>query len=400
MKIGKKKIIIILIVAAAMIGGGYYLSIMSSSGSEDFITEQTQLGDINKYLEENGEILSTNTNIFYSDGLKKIEKINVEVGDLVEKGDILIEFDSSIDLEVERINKEIKALEANYSEAVKGVDFEILNGIKLQIQGLNNSLAIAREDYDKALNLYNENVVTKAEVNIAENTVLQLENQIDLLNNQYNQASKSVSGNIKNQYEAQIDGLAISLDILEKNREEYFLKSNFDGIVTEVNGFKGSIPLMGTLIIEVQDQSSLAVYADFLVDEAIQLKDGMVVDIENTDLDLEINNLKISKIYPKAVAKVSELGIEQKRVKIKINLDEKIGNFTLGSNVDIKVKTESRENVIYINKDAVYEKEEKDYVIAIEDGLEVEKEVVTGLETDDYYEILSGLVEGEYVLID
>jgi HlyD family secretion protein len=319
---------------------------------------------------------------------------------MVKKGDILIEFDSTIDLEVERINKEIKALEATYSEAVVGVDFETLNGIKLQIQGLRNSLAIAREEYDKAFKLFNENVVTKSEVNIAENTVLQLENQIAVLNNLYNQQAKGVSGNIKNQYEAQIDSLAISLDILEKHREGYLLTSNFDGTVTELNGFVGSMPIMGTLILEIQDESSLAVYADFLVDEVAQLKDDMSVDIENSDLELEIKDLKISQIYPKAVAKVSELGIEQKRVKVKIEIKEEIGRLTLGSTVDVKVNTENREGVVYVNKDAVYEKEGMDYVIVIEGGMEVEKEVQIGLETDDYFEIISGLEEGEEVLTD
>ena len=400
MKIGKRKIIIAAVVASVVLGGAYYVSTMSSTGGEEFDTEPVQVGDLNKYLEENGEILSTNINTFYSDGMKKIKTINVEVGDLVKKGDIIIEFDSTIDLEVERINKEIKALEASYSEAVKDVDFEILNGIKLQIQGLRNSLAIAKEEYDKALKLYNENVMTKSELNIAENTVLQLENQIAVLNNQYNQSAKGVSGNIRNQYEAQIDSLAISLDILEKNREGFILASNFDGTVTELNGFVGSMPVMGTLILEVQDESSLAVYADFLVDEAAQLREGMSVDIENEDLDLEIKELKILKIYPKAVAKISELGIEQKRVKIKVELDEEIGSFTLGSTVDVMVNTENREGVLYVNKDAVYEKEGKDYVTVIEGGIEVEKEIEKGLETDDYFEIISGLQEGEEVLTD
>lgn len=242
--------------------------------------------------------------------------------------------------------------------------------------------------------------MTKSELNIAENTVLQLENQIAVLNNQYNQSAKGVSGNIRNQYEAQIDSLAISLDILEKNREGFILASNFDGTVTELNGFVGSMPVMGTLILEVQDESSLAVYADFLVDEAAQLREGMSVDIENEDLDLEIKELKILKIYPKAVAKISELGIEQKRVKIKVELDEEIGSFTLGSTVDVMVNTENREGVLYVNKDAVYEKEGKDYVTVIEGGIEVEKEIEKGLETDDYFEIISGLQEGEEVLTD
>ncbi|SHJ25494.1 Multidrug efflux pump subunit AcrA (membrane-fusion protein) [Dethiosulfatibacter aminovorans DSM 17477] len=400
MKIGKKKIIIAAVVVAVAAGGVYYASVMSSTGGEDFVTEPVQVGDLSKYLEENGEILSTNINTFYSDGMKKIKTINVEVGDMVKKGDVLIEFDSTLELEEERINKEIKALEASYSEAVKGVDFETLNGIRLQIQGLRNSLAIAKEEYEKAQRLYAENVMTKSDVNLAENTVLQLQNQIDVLNNQYNQAAKGVSGNIKDQYEAQIESLAISLDILERTRDSYQLKSNFDGTVTELEGFEGSIPVMGSLILEVQDESSLAVYADFLVDEAAQLKEGMGVDIENEDLNLVIKDLKISKIYPKAVSKVSELGIEQKRVKIKIDLDEEIGSLTLGSNVDVIVNTENRKGVVYVNKDAVYEKEGKDYVTVIEGGVEVEKEVLKGLETDDYFEIISGLSEGEEVLTD
>jgi HlyD family secretion protein len=395
----KKKILIIVLLAVVALVGIYAYNNMSK-GQNEYKTAEVIRGDIYKSFDENGEILSNEINTYYSDGMKKIKAIYIDAGDDVKEGDILLEYESTLNLEIDRIKQEIKALEYAYNEAASGVDFETVNGVKLQIEGLKSSLAIAKEEFEKTKKLFEEGIVTKTVYNASEQTVNQLENQISILNNQYNLLLKSVSINVRRQYEAQIESLAISLEILEKTKSNYMLKANFSGIITELNAFEGSIPLAGTLVMEIQDNLSKTVYADYLVDEAVLIKEGMKAIVKNDDIGLYLEELSVTKIHPKAVSKLSELGVNQKRVRVKIDLPKDFDNVALGANVEVEIMIEKKENVLLVPEEAIYEKSGKQFVTVLENGSLIEKEVVTGLEDDNYYEIISGLTEGEKVLLD
>lgn len=395
----KKTLIIGLILIIASIGIYYaYTNMMSTE--EAYTSTAVVRGDISNVFMESGEILSENINSYYSDGMKRVKSIQVAVGDFVYSGDILLEFESTIDLEIEKVNQEIKSLESAFNEAVKGVDFETVNSVRLEITGVRNNLALAEEIWERSQNLYAERVIAKSELDSAELSVTQLKNQIALLNNQYNLLIKGVSSDIKQQYEAQIGSLAVTLDILEKTKSNYIVKANFDGIITEMNAFVGSIPMAGTVVVELQNPSNKSVFADFLVDEAVRIKEGMPASIENKDLELSVDNLTVTKIYPKAVAKLSELGVVQKRVTITIGLPGSTDQLVLGTNVDLEITVEKKENVLLVPESAVFEKNRQYYVTLVENGKLTEKQIVKGLEDNDYIEIISGLSEGDLVRTD
>jgi HlyD family secretion protein len=400
MKTNKKKSLIIGLITVIVMAGLFYGYLSMNTKDETYSTEAVKKGSISKTFIENGEILSNRINAYYSDGIKRINKINVQVGDLVNEGDVLIEYDSTIDLEIEKIQKEIKALEYTYNEVVKGVDFETINSVKLEIESLKANLYVVEEEFENSKNLYQEGVITKSTYNAAELAVAQLKNQISILNNQYSLLVKDVSNNLRLQYEAQIESLAISLEILEKNKRNDILTANFSGIITELNGFEGQAPMAGTLVLELQDKASKAVYADFLVDEAVMIQEGMEASVRNIDLDLALSGLSVSKIYPKAVTRLSELGVNQKKVTVKILLPEDFDHVTLGANVEVEIEIAHRDNVLLVPEESVYEKENQHYVTILVNGKLEEREVVLGLENDDFYEIITGLSEGDIVLID
>lgn len=395
----KKKIIIGIILILSSIGIYYaYTNMMSTD--EVYTSAAVIRGNISNSFVENGEILSDNINGYFSDGMKKIKSINVEVGEFVETGDTLLEYESTIDLEIEKVNQEIKSLESAFNEAVKGVDFETVNSVRLEIAGIRNNLALAEEALERSQKLYAEGVIAKSELDSVELSVTQLRNQIALLNNQYNLLVKGVSSDVKQQYEAQIESLAVTLDILEKSKSNYVVKANFDGIITELNAFVGSIPMAGTMVLELQDPSNKSVYADFLVDEAVRIKGNMPASIENKDLDLFIDNLTVTKIYPKAVSKLSELGVLQKRVTVTVGLPDTFDQLVLGTNVDVEITIEEKENVLLVPESAVFEKDKKYYVTVVESGQMIDKQIVKGLEDSDFIEIISGLNEGDMVRTD
>jgi len=243
--------------------------------------------------------------------------------------------------------------------------------------------------------LYENNAVSQVEYDEAGNNVAVLENQLQEAKNNYSLMIQGVSSNVKKQYEAQIDEVVILKQILEKNKEQSSIKAEFDGVITELNVYQGSMTQAGVPVVEIQDDLSLGIYVEVLAEDAMDVIKGM--DFNIMDDDEVIKGLLISRIYPKAQSKISDLGVEQKRVRIEADLDDT--SYKLGSEVDVEIVLMEKNDALLVDKDAVYEKDKKKYVTVIKGNNETETEITTGLENDINVEVLSGLNENDVVLL-
>ena len=390
----KKKYVILsvfLVIAFVMA-----FSFLSGGQSYEGKTSKVELGTIRKTLDETGTVFSKRVNTFYSDMSRRVETLNVSVGDKVKKGDVILVYENNYDLEIERANKQIEAITATYNESIKGADFQEISNVKLNISTIETNLSFARSNLEKIETLYENNAISQVEYDEAKNNVVVLENQLQEANNNYSLLIQGVSSNVKKQYEAQIDEVMIQIKILEKNIEQSSIKAEFDGIITELNVHQGSMTQTGVPVVEIQDDSNLGIYVEVLAEDAMEVLKGMTFNIMEDD---EVKTgLSISRIYPKAQAKISDLGVEQKRVRIEADLDDT--TYKLGSEVDVEIVLQEKSGVLLVDKDAVYEKEHKKYVTVINGKNQSETEITAGLEDDNNVEVLSGLKENDVVLIE
>lgn len=391
-KMKKKYIIGAGVVLAIFIAGTLFLG-----GQTDQVeTSQVKLGSIKKTVEETGIVFSKRVNTFYSDMSQRVKTLNVSVGDKVKKGHIILVYENNYDLEIERAKKQIEAITASYNESIKGADFQEISNMKLNISTIETNLSFAKSNLGKIETLYENNAVSQVEYDEVKNNVLVLENQLQEANNNYSKMIQGVSSNVKKQYEAQIDEAMIQIRILEKNIEQSSIKAEFDGTITELNVHQGTMTQAGVPVVEIQDEENLGIYVEVLAEDAMETIKGMPFNI--IDGDDVIKELSINRIYPKAQAKISDLGVEQKRVRIEADLDDT--SYKLGSELDVEIVLQEKSDVLLVDKDAVYEKENKKYVTLINGNEEVETEITTGLEDDDYVEVLSGLSENDLVLVE
>lgn len=396
MKINLKKKYVILTILLVFVFIVAFSVLSGGQNSYENKTSKVKSGTIQNTLEETGTVYSKRVNTFYSDMSQRVKVLNVSVGDKVKKGDIILTYENNYDLEIERANKQIEAITATYNETVKGADFQEISNMKLNISTIETNLGFARNNFEKTKVLYENNAVSEVEYKEAENNVIALENQLQEAKNNYDLMMQGVSSNVKKQYEAQIEEIMVQIKILEQNIEQASIKAEFDGIITELNVNQGGMTQPGVPVVEIQEESSLGIYVEVLAEDAVKTVAGMPFIIDNGK---ESRELKINRIYPKAKASVSELGVEQKRVRIEADLEDAVV-FKIGAEVDVTIVLEEKKDVLLVDRDAVYEKNQKEYVTVIEGGKEIEKEVTTGLKNDEYAEVTSGLSENEVVLIE
>lgn len=391
----KKKYVVLSVLLVLSIAVVYSLFGGGQKVSEDK-TSTVKLGTISNTLEETGTVYSKRVNTFYSDFSQKVKSLNVSVGDKVLKGDTILTYDNNYDLEIERANKQIEAITASYNETIKGADFKEISNMKLNINTVEGNLSLARNNFEKIKDLYENNAVSQVEYDEAENNVTALENQLQEAQNNYDLLLRGVSSNVKKQYESQIEEIMVQIKILEKNIEQSSIKAEFDGIITELNVHQGGMTQPGVVVVEIQDENNLGIFVEVLAEDAVKTSVDMPFIIELND---DKKELKVNRIYPKATSSVSELGVEQKRVRIEADIEHD-SNTKLGTEVDVIIVLQEKDNVLLVDRDAVYEKSNKEYITVINGDKELETEIITGLKNDDYIEIISGVKENDVVLLN
>ena len=394
------KKLIIGVIIFSVLGAGIFYFLTTGNVGEKYNTVEVKEGEVEKYVEATGVVSSKNVRAYYGNGTQKIEEINLALGDQVEKGQLLFKYEDQLDLEIQKVKKQIDALEATYSEALSGADVENVNNARIEISKIKKSLALATSNKESLEKLYNNDAVSRNELDQAISNINQLRSNLAMAQNNYNQLVKGVSEHTKRKYEAEIDALLLTIKSLENNKENSKTYADIDGLVTELDTFEGDTPSPGRIILEIHGSSEKILLVDFMVEDVRKIKVGMKGTIQDPKLGINMDGLIVEKLHPKAFETQSELGVKENRQTVEISLPESAKDLAYGLEVDAQVMVEDTRTALLIPKGAIYQQDLKKYVKVLEDGKPVEKEITTGIEVNDNIEVVEGLTEGTLVILN
>lgn len=394
----KKKLVIALVIFTAVAAGIFYFLTTGNVGKK-YNTAQVEKGEVGRFIQETGRVSSMNIRKYYGNSVKKVETLNVQLGDHVKSGQLLIKYEDDLDIEIRKVEKQIEALEATYSSVTSGTDIENINSAKIEISRINRDIELATKNKDRIQELYNNGAVPLVELEQVQNNIVQLESSLEVAQNNYNQLIKGVSESTRKIYEAEIDVLLLTLESIERRKEKSQVYSDIDGIVTEFNTFVGDIPLAGSMILEIQDPNAKVVLVDFMVEEALLVKPHMRALLVDQNMGVNMDNLKVNRIFPKAFITMSELSVEENRQTVEIGIYNNEGELPFGLELNTRVIIDEAEESLLIPKDAVYVKNGSKYVEVLENGEPVERRIEAGIEDGNHIEVKQGLTEGEEVIL-
>jgi membrane fusion protein, macrolide-specific efflux system len=84
--------------------------------------------------------------------------------------------------------------------------------------------------------------------------------------------------------------------------------------------------------------------------------------------------------------------------KVKVAFTDS-GQVKPGMTANVDIITQEKQNVLYVPVRSVQSKDGDKYVQILENGIPVEKTVQTGLRADEGMELLSGISEGDEVIV-
>lgn len=395
----KKKLVIALVIFTAVAAGIFYMLTVGNIGTR-YSTAPVEKGEVGRFVQDTGSISSRNIRKYYGNSVNKVEHLHVQLGDRVNSGQLLIEFEDDLDLEMQKVEKQIEALKAAYAEATSGADIERINNARIEMERINENIAQATRNVERTQELYNNGGVPLAELEQAQHSLSQLQSSFAMAQNNYNLLTKGVPGSTRRRYEAEIDVLLLSLASLEDSRKNSKIYADIEGIVTEVNTFVGDVPSADTMMLEVKDPTAKVVLVDFMVEDALLVKPGMRASIVDRNTGVEMDDLEVTRVYPKAFITLSELGVRENRQTVEIGLPESAGNLPFGLELTTRVIVYEAEEALLIPKAAVYVRDGNKYVKVLVAGDPVERQISTGIEDNRHIEVIEGLTEGETVILN
>jgi len=301
-------------------------------------------GRFETYVQDTGKVQAAEEAVVYAPLGGRVEKMAVKVGDLVKRGQPVayLTQDQEAVARAGLTKAQVRVAEARRAEEAARRLFQ---------QG-----AISENDYNRA----------RAELRLAED-------DLNIATAQYQTASKL---------------------------GQTVLVAPMDGIVLERFADEKQVLAPGAPVASVGDVKRLEVRCELLTYDAVNVAQGQKVVITGAVLKGVALDGVVTQVYPKAITRVSSLGLEQQRVPVIISINGDGGSLKPGYDVDVRITTGTREGVLVLPKSAVFQKGRGKFVYAVEKGVARARAVEIGEETGETVEITSGLSEGEHVVLD
>jgi HlyD family secretion protein len=298
-----------------------------------------------------------------------IKAVSIAVGDKVKKGDLLLELESKdLDLQIKQAQAAVGVARANLA-TVNGRVAQLENAVANPNQAITSPPAgipgLAGE-------LPTGNVVS---VTLQE------------------------AKNSRSQAQALLNQAQATLDLVRGQKNNTRITAALDGTVLAVSAAVNQPAVAQVPLAIVGDLEHLVVVAEVNEVDAGKLAQGQTVKISGATLgDREFGG-KVISVSPIAQAQPSLQG-NQTTVQAKVQLDQSDPALKPGFSVSLTVITSSKPNVLQMPQEAVFTQDKLKYVYIVDQGTLSQKQVTTGITGDINVEILSGINEGDQVVLN
>ena len=367
----RKKVVFLLLAAVAAIG--VYYRYFQVEEEISYITQPVMRQSVQKVVNATGEVHAVDLVTVGAQTTGQIEKLYVDVGQKVKKGDMIAEIDSTTQQNEVDINKvRLKSYEA-------------------QLRAAKTSLAIAEKQYERMQTLKKQNAASEED----------LENAKDV----YETALSKVA-----EVEASLKETEISLSTAETNLGYTKITAPLDGTVVSVPVKEGQTvnSAMDTpTIVQIADLSRMEILMEISEGDVSHVRAGNKVryytlaDMDNVkettlkSIDPGLTQLTDGQYTDTEVVESSEAIYYYGRLEVP-NED---GHLRIGMTTQNVIYVESAENVLTVPSVAIRSDADGKYVEVLTPAGAERRAVETGVSDDLNVEIKSGVRNGEEVIL-
>lgn len=379
-----------IIIAILMIFGLIYLiqSIFSPSVSRSSIrTDVVSKGTITATINAGGVVVPLEEETITSAIDSQILTVIAQLGANLKKGDLILELNTQgVELEMDSLKEKL---------ALKDTQIKAKNlQLNKYINDIDSRYELLEVDLQSRVTKANSVKQLSGIGGFSKHELLESELNVKRTNIEMRQLRQSKIDH-KSTTQAEIEGLTLEKSILNKElieQQRLFnassVKATRDGVLTWLKNDEGASVSLREPLAKISDTSRFRIEATLSDFYATQLFAGMAAEIvyKNQTISGRLGSLTPT--------------IENGVMKILIVLD-KPNNQLLRNNlrVDVGLVTESVNDALSLGKGTYVSGRGVHPVFVIRDNIAIKTEVEIGLSNANYYHIVSGLKEGDEVIV-
>jgi len=306
-----------------------------------------------------------------------VKRLNVEESQHVNQGELLVELDDKeYRLELDRVEaSRLKVLsellvEKRFAESEE----EPPHSNKQIVQK-------AKEEFEKARELYQKGLISRKDFEEA--------------SAQYELALIE-SGEKKEEILAASKGLTqavIEVKRAKINLEKTRILAPFSGIITDIKISPQEHLTSGRELFTLVNISQIQVHVKVLESEIGRIKVGREVVIRFSAYPEKVFKGKVKAISP-------VINPEDKTCNVIVEVANPEEEIKPGMHAEVEIPAEIHKDRLLIPQEAVLVRAGRKLAFVVENGLAKWRYIKVGLENEDYAEVLEGVKEGEFVIIE
>lgn len=385
----KKNLVILAIVILVLAIYGWKTNIIDNTDVKKVIVSKAKKEKLKVSLTVDGYFEHDDITVISSRIQGVIKEVLVDVGDKVDEQQVLAIFDKE-DLQVQLQKAEglLLSSKANLSEE--------FSQLKAQLPQAQVAFENTKTNYDRMSQLFAEGAVTKVELEESKLSFVSAESKLVIIKDKLLKIEKK--GTDKGEIsplEGKVKEAEATYNIAQLNLFHSEVKSTKKGVILENNIKEGMAVTNGYTLFKIGATNDLVFRAE--VDEKYlwALEMGQPVRIIGDGFRNKSVTGTVTKIFPVPV----DMPIKSKDVKYVVEVYvEDTGRINPGMSGELSLDVEV-ESAIVVPEDAIIQRDDDDIVFVIENGIAREKSVKTGVKKGELVEILSGLKEGDQVIL-
>ena len=328
----------------------------------------------------------------------KVERLYARIGDRVKKGDVIVELEQEdLKSRVAKAKADLELAEANLAVIRSGSRKEEIREAEEKVEQARSTLDLSKKILDREKGLLAKGYTTQETVDRAEK-----EYAVSL--SQYKAAQEAIQIVKEKFTKEEIDAAVAKVEQAKASLKEVQVQLSYATITAPISGTIASVTtqqgetvsagLSAPTFITIIDLSRLEV--DTYVDETDigKVKVGQEATFTVASFPDKDFKGKVMAIYPKAIIQDNVVYY----VTI-ISFENPEGLLRPEMTATVNISLQKKENVLTVPNGAIRRDGGKKVVFVTQNNQPVKREVKTGWKDSSYTEVLSGLNEGERVVI-
>ena len=317
-----------------------------------------------------------------------VETLYRKLGDVVEQGEPIALLASD---ELKLALEQAKAAVVQAQDALQAARQEVSvsrQQLSAEIRKMELRLGELQRRYNKVRNDYDGGLATKEDVDRAASELESYRQDLEFARKRLQ--SMGQSDKIKD-LESKLDEARRTLQLREEAMEDLTLRAPVGGIITQLTLIEGMMVRAGVSVGRIEQVDPVRIVAS-LNEEGVRYAKG------KTELKFVLPGGEEHGQAP--VSYLSTIPDPAKNAYVlELTVPNGDGRLKPGMKVAIELSEDAELTGLAVPQYAVIEEGSRRYVFVIEDDIARKREIKTGRTTPSYYEVLSGVREGEQIAI-